>query len=281
MKLPISIGVVVLLLLHSISGERRLLILGGHSALSTPPYLATIFFDENYLCSGSLYNSTHVITAAHCCLYSGRVLEPARMKIAFGLYSLNNFIQSERFEVSECHLFAPQQVVRDIFTQQRPLGFKGSYDFALLKLSTSVESVTPIETFKDDDRVSENVPCVVMGFGMIGSDLLDFSRPIKSVDVQLIDFGACQKHFKDLPNHVICAGDRNHDACKGDSGGPLLCEDLDTGLMKQLGVVSFGNSCDHTHTTPGLFTDIRFYLNTTVTTIITTAQELNRSLLLH
>lgn len=44
---------------------------------------------------------------------------------------------------------------------------------------------------------------------------------------------------------MICAGypEGGKDACKADSGGPLVCIEPKSGVKKLVGVVSFGKGC--------------------------------------
>lgn len=76
-----------------------------------------------------------------------------------------------------------------------------------------------------------------------GADQLQFA------DVTVWDSGLCQSilppEVKSLRNDQFCANGKNRDACKGDSGGPLINSTLDeSGRSRfyQLGIVSFSPS---------------------------------------
>lgn len=64
-----------------------------------------------------------------------------------------------------------------------------------------------------------------------------------------------------LGNGQICAGgERNRDACIGDSGGPLM--HLDRKVIRWIlsGVVSYGDKCGLINM-PGVYTRVDYYLD--------------------
>ena len=60
---------------------------------------------------------------------------------------------------------------------------------------------------------------------------------------------------------MICAGleGGQKDTCKGDSGGPFVCEDGATGRYVLWGAVSWGVGCARAGQ-PGLYTNIKYFL---------------------
>ena len=60
---------------------------------------------------------------------------------------------------------------------------------------------------------------------------------------------------------MLCAGyyAGKKDSCRGDSGGPLMCE-APGKRWKQVGVVSFGDMCGFMKK-PGVYTRVASYLN--------------------
>ncbi|KAL3311952.1 Plasma kallikrein [Cichlidogyrus casuarinus] len=71
-----------------------------------------------------------------------------------------------------------------------------------------------------------------------------------------------------ITESMICAGhlQGGMDACKGDSGGPLMCYDKSTSCWTQIGVISYGFECALKQV-PGLYADVRTqmaWLNQTI-----------------
>jgi secreted trypsin-like serine protease len=82
---------------------------------------------------------------------------------------------------------------------------------------------------------------------------------LRQVDLPLVGDGPCRGVFDGVhnpmlyPQEMLCAGgDGRHDACTGDSGGPLLTS-LPGGTWELIGVTSWGNGCA-VPGTPGVFT---------------------------
>lgn len=62
-------------------------------------------------------------------------------------------------------------------------------------------------------------------------------------------------------NFQLCAGgELGKDSCKGDSGGPLMAKDPDTGNWITSGIVSIGpNDCGK-FGVPGVYTSVKEYM---------------------
>ncbi|XP_033329077.2 anionic trypsin [Megalopta genalis] len=99
-------------------------------------------------------------------------------------------------------------------------------------------------------------PCAVAGWGknFPGSDV-GSGTYLRHVNISLIPPEQCQINEIDKKVH-ICAGveEGGKDACHGDSGGPLLCKDI------QVGIVSWGKGCARAGT-PGVYTRLDAYLD--------------------
>lgn len=76
-----------------------------------------------------------------------------------------------------------------------------------------------------------------------------------SLDVPILDNGYCKERYQDwFLDGMMCAGykEGERDACEGDSGGPMVCDGLLTG------VVSYGNDCALPGY-PGIYADVTYY----------------------
>lgn len=74
------------------------------------------------------------------------------------------------------------------------------------------------------------------------------SNELRHVRVPLLNLTMCNEteaYRGLLTSSMLCAGylSGGHDSCKGDSGGPLMCQIGSTGTWYQVGVVSFGKQC--------------------------------------
>eukprot|EP00057_Strongylocentrotus_purpuratus_P017273 XP_011671747.1 PREDICTED: serine proteinase stubble [Strongylocentrotus purpuratus] len=135
-------------------------------------------------------------------------------------------------------------------------------DIALLFLTEPVEFndyVQPlcINTLKTEMTSFNN--CFVTGWGT--DDFFDqrAMRYLLEASIQMINRSVCSEWYQTfhvITNQHICAGeeDGRRDACSGDSGGPLQCQD-GQGIWYLLGVVSFGQNCGNPRL-PGVYTRV-------------------------
>ena len=113
-----------------------------------------------------------------------------------------------------------------------------------------------------------SAPGVVAGWGSTSSSSNTKPENLIYAHVNHVKRNACREKYaefvKDIPgdvyitDNVICAGDREADACSGDSGSPLLWVD-DQSRWSVAGIVSFGPSvCGQD--VPGAYTRVESYL---------------------
>ena len=116
----------------------------------------------------------------------------------------------------------------------------------------------------DDDFSPQE--CVVTGWGRSAFQSGDMQAVLKSITLPVVDDSACQDALRRtrlgerfvLDESFMCAGGRQgKDACTGDGGSALACEDpLQPGRYVQVGVVSWGIGCG-TAGMPGVYADVR------------------------
>ena len=107
--------------------------------------------------------------------------------------------------------------------------------------------------------------CTLSGFGQINATDKTSSTLLWAVKVPIIPSRDCKKESirgRLVKNGMICAGGLDgtggfRGQCKGDSGGPLTCndpEDDDEAVL--FGLVSWGSCGDK----PGVLVDVKYYL---------------------
>uniref|UniRef100_A0A3B4VGR7 Peptidase S1 domain-containing protein n=1 Tax=Seriola dumerili TaxID=41447 RepID=A0A3B4VGR7_SERDU len=98
-----------------------------------------------------------------------------------------------------------------------------------------------------------NHTCTISGWGQTAG-----TRVLQWAKVSLIE--DCQKFYNDsFKPGMICAGDLDGsvDACEGDNGGPLVCEDA-VGVSYLWGIISWGRGCGRPRS-PGVYTQVAHY----------------------
>nr|AYV89180.1 serine protease 48-like isoform X2 [Tetranychus evansi] len=220
------------------------------------------------LCGGSLIDETHIATAAHCVVDENQqAFRPENIDIFLG--RVNAFTDRSRpYAVSKIW-FDPRYDPSDL-----------SNDFAILTLSTPVkfsQTIAPICLPKVENGLSK---LVVSGWGTTAAGASS-SDQLLEVDVDFMPRSECNEVKKTylmkengIPNSMrnrvkvpgvadshMCAINKSTkgDACRGDSGGPLMNRGSN-GLWYLMGVVSGSwTDCGEDEDTSGLYTRTLYY----------------------
>jgi secreted trypsin-like serine protease len=135
------------------------------------------------------------------------------------------------------------------------------YDLALLELITEAGysyHISPI-CLPDSDTILTGRTAVVAGWGKIQpSNELMGTNVLRSATVPILDIRECMAWHEikqisvELHEEMVCAGHESgkHDACLGDSGGPLIV--LENGRWTLVGITSAGFGCGEPHQ-PGIY----------------------------
>ncbi|XP_007100201.1 serine protease 41-like [Physeter macrocephalus] len=144
-------------------------------------------------------------------------------------------------------------------------------DICLLKLPSSVtfnKHIQPVCVLSSSSEFKNRDDCWVTGWGDIHEKKTDLPPPynLQEVQVSIINKSRCSYLFHQpdycshSSNNMICAGseDGNTDTCKGDPGGPLVCEK--NGLWIWIGIVSWGVGCGRRNQA-SIYTNVSSYFN--------------------
>ncbi|XP_053672456.1 uncharacterized protein LOC128722800 [Anopheles nili] len=212
-----------------------------------------------YVCGGTLIDNLYIITAAHCVkTYNGFDL-----RVRLGEWDVNHDVE-----------FYPY-IERDVISVQvHPEYYAGTLDndLAILKMDrpvdlTSAPHIAPA-CLPDKHTDFSGQRCWTTGWGKDAfGDYGKYQNILKEVDVPIVNHYQCQNQLRqtrlgfsyNLNQGFLCAGgEEGKDACKGDGGGPLVCER--NGVWQVVGVVSWGIGCGQANV-PGVYVKVAHYLD--------------------
>ncbi|XP_060582694.1 plasminogen-like [Ruditapes philippinarum] len=266
--------------------DRRKRVVGGDASLPGEwPWLVSLHFMASHeftdnsglphLCGGSLIHPQWVVSAAHC--FDDMAGE--------GLSNKDNWVVvlGEHYQGimdgTEQFLYIDKLVKHPDFI----LSFDHAIlnDIVLLKLNIPVVLSDYVNTIclEPNYTVPDGTPCLTTGWGLVDVEGVGVELP-NSAELRIVPRDECRNIYESLPDDheakqfvsiqesVICArADRTGvDACKGDSGGPLICYHNDHWI--QTGVVSIGYQCGDIRY-PGLYTNMNYFYDWIENTIHT------------
>ncbi|KAK8739895.1 hypothetical protein OTU49_003250, partial [Cherax quadricarinatus] len=233
---------------------RKPTVVGGTNVtLGELPYqisLQDISFGFPYhFCGASIKSELWLLTAAHCVDEIDTELPDYVQAVAGDVNQVINEGTEQEF------------ILAKIIIHEEYDGFTISNDIALLELSSPFQLndyVQPIE-LPPPEHVSTGT-CVVSGFGAT-TEGGDPSEILQKVSLPVWSDSDCKKAYEgEIEDGMFCAGvtEGGHDACGGDSGGPLACDDLGTRYLA--GLVSWGFGCGRPDF-PGVYTKVSHYID--------------------
>ena len=207
--------------------DRAPRIIGGSLVTdqSTAPW-SVLVTNEGHLCSGSIIDLTHVLTAAHCTETEGFPSPLATYTVSAGLASYANDVDP-----------APVQQRGVTAVRVHPSYGSPRYagDVAILTLAAPLNlsaTVSPIAVAQTAPATGTGVR--VVGFGQSGPGELDYRE--RTLDTTLLPDFAC---YQGVPS-MLCMRSTSGATCPGDSGSGIVTQTTPPTLVAVLDHGEFG-----------------------------------------
>ncbi|XP_033842101.2 transmembrane protease serine 7 [Periophthalmus magnuspinnatus] len=229
----------------SSSSER---IVGGVNSVEGEwPWQVSLLFSGSMYCGASVLSSDWLVSAAHC-FSKDRLSDPRLWRAHLGMLNQGNAKHEAEIQRIVVHKYYN--------------AFTFDYDIALLQLKkpwppTLSALIKPVCLPPPSHTVTDSHLCWVTGWGYRSEGDKVLPTVLLKAQVFIQSQTDCKKSYSLASPRMLCAGvpSGEQDACRGDSGGPLSCQEPGGGRWFLIGIVSWGLGCGRPNL-PGVYTRV-------------------------
>uniref|UniRef100_H3AL84 Ovochymase 2 n=1 Tax=Latimeria chalumnae TaxID=7897 RepID=H3AL84_LATCH len=232
-------------------------IIGGEEAIPHSwPWQVSVQIAMEHYCGGTIIRPDWVLTAAHCFHGKGKYLR--LWTVVAGDHDLTVTEPQEQKRLIKDIIFHPNYNTSTL-----------DYDIVLLQLNEPLQYndyVRPACLPEKNEEIQPSHLCAATGWGAVEENGKPASK-LQQLEVPIILSEECNKYYASrlggVTERMLCAGfplSESKGACKGDSGGPLICHYEDSGLNTIFGITSWGYGCG-TVAYPTVYTSVHALLS--------------------
>ncbi|XP_069689200.1 uncharacterized protein [Periplaneta americana] len=230
---------------------------GGNAAPGSWPWQAALYKEGEFQCGATLIADCWLVSAGHCFYHALDDYWVARL----GALRRGSSFPSpyEQLRPVSHIILHPGYVDAGFLNDISLLRLREPVQFSDFVRPVCLPPPPPAAPIRDGRL------CTVVGWGQLFEVGRIFPDTLQEVQLPIISTAECRKRTLFLPlyrvtDNMFCAGfDRGgRDACLGDSGGPLMCQEKD-GHWSLYGVTSNGYGCARANR-PGVYTKVANYV---------------------
>ncbi|XP_015434420.1 PREDICTED: chymotrypsin-2-like [Dufourea novaeangliae] len=187
------------------------------SELGWFPYVVSLRINNGHLCTGSIVDNMHILTAAHC-LYS-HLNSPNDVVVVTSTILLDQGGESHRIAA----MFVPEGYPAD-----------PAQDIGVVKLLDRIDD----GPFQRSIPISDLRPpgdqyALMAGWGEIPTPIPHMSNSQQYLYVWMIQTSKCQEYYDMITTQICSSTEQNIGVCPGYSGSPLVYEDKVVGVASR------------------------------------------------